>query len=306
MSWIDSVKHIKAIHAPRGSGEVQMLDPFYKPLHLEWLGNQRPWRSSPAAVQHWMNLIDGTYEHPRRGRVSPSAMGDACERAMLFSFGGAPELPAPEESEDVMESGTFEHIRWQMEGLTHPFLVEAEVWAHDEDLRCGGSMDGIGIDGSLFELKNCAPHLFAPIAKGWDYLMAAQAKAERTGIGSSANYAASMVRKHVTQGEAYVLLDSLQPKPRLNGIVSVVYQDRSSKAVFEMRFESDERRRREVHAILASLHDWIDLDELPDMLEGCHKAITPGLAATQKEKTVYERCQFRDHCPSATKVMVDG
>jgi hypothetical protein len=297
----ETVKALHGIHTPRGTGELDLLDPYYKPLHLAWLGDQRPW--SPAAQEHARKVFAGEYTHERRGRISPSAIGNACEREILFSFGGAPEVPAPEESEDVMESGTFEHLRWQMEGLTHPFLISAEGWNHSVELRCGGSMDGVGLDYSLFELKNCAPHLYASISRGWDYLMEAAHKAEKTGVGSAANYAASMVRKHVTQAETYVLLDSLRSEPRLSGVVSLVYQDRSSKDVFEMRFTSSAKRQREVHAILASVHEWIDLDELPDMLEGCAKTVTPGLTPTEKEKTVFKRCGHREHCPTSTTVM---
>lgn len=300
----DTVRQLHGIHTPKRAGELQLLDPYYKPLHMAWLGNQQPW--SANAQEHARKVFAGEYTHERKGRISPSAMGDNCERALLFSFGAAPQQPAPEESEDVMESGTFEHLRWQMEGLTHPFLRECEVWNHSMELRCGGSMDGTGLDWSLFELKNSAPHLYNAISKGWDYLMSAREKAEKSGIGSAANYAAGMVIKHVIQAETYVELDSRRKRPQLSGVISLVYQCRSTKDVFELRFQSDPGRRREVAAILGSAHEWIDLNELPDMLEGCHAAVTPGLKPTPKQETVYKRCFWRDHCPTAKEVMSDA
>lgn len=300
MALKDTIHQLHGIHAPRGTGELDLVDPYFRPRHMAWLADIQPW--SPAALEHARKYLAGEYQQERKGRVSPSSMGDDCERALLFSFGAAPQVPAPEDSEAVMQSGTMDHLVWQMEGLTAGWLVDVEIWNHNEELRCGGSQDGEGDDHSLFELKNCAPHLYVPISKGWDYLMKERAKTEKTGMGSSANYAAAMVRKHVIQAETYTVLDKLRAQPRLNGLISLVYQCRSSKQVTEIRFRSDEGRRRQVMAILESLHEWIDLNELPDMLEGCHAAVTPGLSPTAKQKTVFDRCFYREHCPTAKAV----
>lgn len=297
--WADQIRDLHGVVHTPGKGEIKRLEPYFVPAHRDWLRNQRPW--SEAAIEHCIAWARGEYQRPRAGRISPSAMGQGCERELLFSFAGAPELPAPEDSEDVMESGTFEHLRWQMEGLTHGFLSSAEGWVHDEALCCGGSMDGIGDDGSLFELKNCAPHLFSAVAKGWDWLMTQRAIRERTGKGSAAAYMADLVRKYVTQGATYTLLDSLQPQPRLNGIVSLVFQDRSSKDCYELRYEATAGQQREVKAILEGVHGWIDVDELPDMLEGCRLSVTGG-SPTAKQKTLYSRCSYREHCPTAQRV----
>ena len=60
-----------------------------------------------------------------------------------------------------------------------------------------------------------------------------------------------------------------------------------------------------IEASLPGLHDWIDLDELPEMLDACRKSVfgvQPGEALTDKEAVIYARCPYRLHCPSATRV----
>lgn len=279
-------------------------EPYYTTRHIRWLElGKREW--SPAALAHAEAVLSGGLKMPRERRVSPSSIGGDCERELLFSFGGAPKLPSPPKSEDVMESGEFEHLRWQMEGLSLPFLQAAEVYLHHEGLRCGGSIDGLGVDHSLFELKNTAPHLFQAIAKGSEYLQRALDR-EARGEGSAAAYAAHMLRKHKLQMEAYFLVDSLQPSPILNGWGSLVYQDRESKDTYEIRLQSNPGRRKQIHRILESTHTWVDLNELPDMLEGCAAAV--GLVdrrPTTKEQTIYDRCGYREWCPTAKAVTTE-
>lgn len=267
------------------AGPDTVYPDYYAPRHLAWLLDQQPW--SAAALEHARKYLAGEYAHERTLRFSPSAMGSECQREMLFSWIGAPKLPNTPQNEDKAESGTFEHLRWQMEGLTAGWLAEAEVWMHAEELRAGGSLDGIGDDGSLFELKNTAPHLFEPIS---------------TGKGRAREFAAKMVRKHKLQMECYWLIDSLQPTPRLSGFGSLVYQDTGSKDVYEIRIRQSDERRAEVHQILEALHGWVDVDLLPDMLEGCWAAVTTGESPTGPEKGVYDRCAYRKHCPTATTV----
>ena len=285
----DVVRKAHGMAPTLAQGPDEVLPDYYAPRHLEWL--RRMDRSySPEAIEHARKVFAGEYAHERSGRLSPSSLGTDCEREILFSFGGAPKLPSTPTAEDLMDSGSFEHLRWQMEGLSAGFLVDVEGWVHSEELRCGGSMDGIGDDGSLFELKNTAPHLFSAIV---------------TGRGTAKNYARWMVAKHKMQMEFYWLIDSLQPNPRLAPVGSLVYQDRASKDVFEIRIRQNASRQKEAHRILESLHDWLDINELPDMLDGCWKAVTPSESPTEKEMTKYRRCAYREHCPLATTVMAE-
>jgi hypothetical protein len=272
------------------AGDDEVLPDFYAPRHRRWLElpeSKRGW--SPEAIEHARKVFAGEYVHERGGRISPSAMGSACSREMLFSFASAPKLPGSVQNEDKAESGNFEHLRWQMEGLSLPFLKSAEGWSWNEGLRSGGSMDGLGIDDSLFELKNTAPHLFAAIS---------------TGRGTAVNFAKGMVRKHKLQMATYWILDDLRPTPRLSNVGSLVYQDTGSKDVYEIRIRRNAKREEEVHRLFEQLHDWIDLDQLPDMLDGCWKTITTGESPTGPERDVYRRCAYREYCPTAQTVTV--
>lgn len=302
------VRNMRELAAvPSTDPDAADLEPFYSPRHYAWLGlpeRKRQW--SVGALELARAVLANEFTHERSMRVSPSSLGTDCEREILFSYGGAPQQPRPAKIEDVMGSGSFEHLRWQMEGLSAGYLVDAEVWMHSAALRCGGSLDGIGSDSSLFEFKNTASHLYEAISKGPEHLARAL-KREAEGTGSAAAYAAHMVRKHKMQMETYWLLDSMQETPRLSTKGSLVYQDRASKDVFEIRVQTHPGRRIEVHRILEGLHDWIDLNQLPDMLVGCEKAMGYGDSApSAKERTVYGRCAYREHCPTAQTVTMSS
>lgn len=266
---------------------------WVQPRHLAWLAlpeEERQW--SEVALQFATDALRGTYKHPRHHRVSPSSMGSPCERELLFGYGGAPKLPFPPANVEKMDEGTFHHLRWQMEGLSAGYMQAAEVWLHSEALRCGGSADAHLSDGSLFELKKTGDHLYKAIV---------------TGRGSAANYAKGMVAKHKLQMESYWLVDEVGAaergeQPKLSPFGSLVYQNGSDPSqIYEVRMRTSPARRREVHRILESLHDWIDIDELPDMLEGCARAAA-GEQVTTQEMNIYARCAYRLHCPSATGV----
>lgn len=285
--------------------EDKVHPPWVLPRHNAWMQlpeSQRVW--TPEAISFASLVHQGKLKHERKGRVSPSALGDNCERALLFGFAQAPQVPFPRENAEKMYAGEFHHLRWQMEGLSAGYMKRGEVWLHAEALRCGGSGDGLLVDGSLFELKSTAEHLFkcaremtkAPEDRNpqrfnsWDYFM-------------------GMHRKHKLQMEAYWLVDEVgaaeRGEPRvLNDWGSLVYQDAGNPGnIVEFRLHSAPTRRTEVNRILESLHDWIDIKDLPDMLDGCRKAVFGAQEgeepATQKEVTVYDRCPFREICPNA-------
>lgn len=286
------VKEIHGEAATPGQGIDYGLDNYYYPRHIAWLKRQEKERAwSPAALEHARKVFIGAYQKPRENRISPSAFGGACDREVLFSFGGAPKLPSRWENEELMVDGSFDHLKWQMEGLSAGYLGAVEVFLKSEDLRMGGSLDGVGADHSLFELKNTAEHLF---------------KAISTGKGTAKKYALGMVAKHKLQMEGYWLLDQVCPGPRiLTDYGSLVYVNRANPSdVYEVRMKTDPGRRRQVEAILEGLHDWIDLDELPDLLEGCQATFGwLDRQPTQSERTVADRCKYREHCPTATTVI---
>ena len=278
--------------------------PYVLPRHYEWMKRpeeRRLW--TPEAIEFSTLVHRGHFKHRRDRRISPSSLGDDCERLVLLGFGDHPKLPFPIANAEKMTVGEFHHLRWQREGISAGYMTPApgddwagELWLHSEALRCGGSADARLDDASLFELKSTGSHLYKGIV---------------TGRGSASNYAAGMHRKHKLQMEAYWLVDEIgaaeRGEPRkLSDWGSLVYQDSGDPSnIHEFRIHSSPSRRAEVNRILEGLHDWIDLDQLPDMLDGCAKSVTldPSDMPTEKEMTVFNRCPQRESCPKATAVM---
>lgn len=287
---------VKTVGLP-DTAEEKVFPPYVMPRHMEWMRRpeeQRAW--SAEAIQFAHDVLAGKYKKPRHHRISPSSMGDNCERLLLFGFGGWPKEPFPIPNAEKMAAGEFHHLRWQMEGLSAGYMDRGEVWLHSPSLRSGGSGDGRLADGSLFELKSTASHLF---------------NALQSQRGSALNYVMGMHAKHILQIEAYWLVDEVAAaetgQPRvLTDWGSLVYQDAGDPSkLLEFRLHSSPARRQEVHRILEGLHDWIDLNELPDMLDACRKAHfgTQGdEVLTDKEAVIYARCPHRRICPTATAV----
>lgn len=277
---------------------------YYAPRIKDWFTQPESERVySQAALDHMVKALSGGYKVERAGRLSPSAVGTDCERELLFAFLQAPQSTIRRaHSVSKMDAGTFEHIRHQMIGLSAGYLTAVEIFVHDPDLRCGGSADGRGDDGSLFELKNTASHLFVPITKGPEYLEG-QILREADGTYSAASYAAHMVDKHKIQMECYWLIDELEAartgRPRhFTDFGSLVYQEDGSKKIYELRIKSSPQRREAVRAILESARGWIDIDALPERLEGCEKAFA-GEPLNSRELRRHESCFYRGHCEVA-------
>lgn len=279
----------------------KVLPEYVLPRHLAWMRlpeSKRHW--TPEALAYAAQVMSGEFQHERKARFSPSGLGSACQREVLFSFGGAPKQPFPLSNQEKMDSGAFDHLRWQMEGMSAGYMKLGEVWVFNEGMRMGGSADGLLDDGSLFELKNTGGHLF-DCAK--ELL---KPKANRRQLGPM-NYFLGMHHKHKLQMEAYWECDRLsaveEGRERIfTDYGSLVYQDTGTKGIIEFRIKSNPHRLTELHTLLESLHGWVDIDQLPDMLEGCLKSIGVGAAPDVKELTVFQRCAYREYCPTATAV----
>lgn len=271
------------------------LPEYVLPHHRAWMNTperDRGWTTE--AVEYAYEVFKGGFKHPREARFSPSSLGDDCERALLFSYWGAPKEPFPTDNAEKMAAGEFHHLRWQMEGLSAGYMDRGEVWLHSEELRCGGSADARLADGSLFELKSTADHLW---------------KALKFQSGSALNYVMNMHRKHLFQIDTYLLVDEVGAAERgeerlFNDYASLVYMNAGSPGdLLEFRLHRSPEREKEVHRVLESLTDWVNLNQLPDLLEGCRKAIdgTQGdETLSVQEARVYNGCAYREHCPTAS------
>lgn len=296
----------------------KVLADYVKPRHDAWMARPEHERvRTPEALEFASKSLAGDFQHERSGRFSPSSLGSGCEREILFSYAGAPQLPFPKSNLEKMDAGTFDHLRWQTEGLSAGYMTAGEVWVFFHGMRMGGSADARLADGSLFELKNTGGHLYEAISRGQSFLDNAVAIARETGRGSAANYAAGMHHKHKLQMEAYWELDRLSAAEEgrervFTDFGSLVYQDTYTKEIHEVRLHSQEARRTELHHIVGSLNEWVDVDDLPDMLEECWRASggpgrapgEPAPVASAKDLAVHARCAYRQHCPQASTVSV--
>lgn len=287
----------------------QIFADYYVPKHKAWYQRtEKDRRWSQDALTHNHRVYSGYYKHGRDGRISPSSIGTDCERELLFGFIQAPQIPASARSEEVMDAGTSDHVRHQMVGLSAGHiksLDDVEVWVHSDKLRCGGSADARLEDGSLFELKNTASHLFDAIAKGPNHLGAALERERREGKGSAAAYAAKMVLKAKLQMRTYSYVDKVSAaeqgrEPLFGPYGSLVYQQKESKDLYEFRIRIDVHHEA-VAAILDSALGWVDLNELPDMHESCARVLTGG--ASDKDSRRFNSCFYREHCPKAGSVL---
>lgn len=275
---------------------------YFLPKHRAWMELPESERSySDRAIEHMVKAMTGGYKQPRQARLSPSSMGTDCERELLFAYAQAPQSPRNVREQEVMDAGTMEHIRLQMVGMSAGYLSDVEIFVHEPSLRCGGSADGRGDDGSLWELKNTAGHLFDPIAKGPNHLAAALERERTTGKGSADAYAAKMVIKHKLQMETYLYVDAIsaqlsEREQLFSAFASLVYMHRESKRFYEIRIQSSESRRKTVQAIIDSATGWIDIDTLPDRLVGCEKVIG-GEPVSDKEKRRFQSCPYAALCP---------
>jgi hypothetical protein len=182
---------------------------------------------------------------------------------VLFGYAGAPQLPADIESAEMMDHGSIDHIKWQMEGMTMGYLKEPEVWVYDEDLLCGGSMDGILADDSVFELKTA--NTFA--------------------------YSRVVTRDREPKFETLIQLGIYMMLADKDW-GSVVYEDRGGGSFHEFRLKRDAAIEKEVLRRLHLLKAYLEADELPQMLDGC----------TQRIGQTYKMCGYRKICPLLTSV----
>ncbi len=258
------VLHAQAVIA----GEALPL--FVTPRHHEWLGKdekERPY--TKEALEHSRIVLTGGYKKERTRRVSASSLGDVCTRRVLFQFAGAPRVAEPPHNVDLMDLGSWLHLKWQMEGLSAGWLKSAEQFFHSTDLRLGGSTDGVmaGPTGDeLFELKTVGGHIYDRVIK-----------------------ARVPKHEHQLQCEGYFELSGME-------VASVVYVCRETGEFNEYRYRTDPLRRQELHRILEDIHDWLDLDTLPAMLEECER----------HTGSMYRRCPYREFCPAQDRIGVNA
>lgn len=238
-------------------------DPFVAPFHAKWTELREDEQVySERAIQHGIDVFRKKYKVNRVGRLSPSMLG-RCARESLFTYSGVPQLGESQDSRDLMDVGSWDHMKWQMEGLSFPvgapYMTDVEKFILDRTMRLGGSLDGILLDGSIFELKTV---MFSVMNK----IMENGAKWE-----------------HLKQVAGYWLLSGIPD-------ASLMYYERGSGSYWEVRIVDIDKNNRaveETEAEIETLNNHIDADTLPEMLPDCK-------LGTGK---VFRECKYRKVCP---------
>lgn len=274
-----------AIRAAQQIAAGDRLAPVWKPAHLAWLA--RPPRDrvpTEAALDHALRSLRGDDIPLRVGtqkqRFSASSVGGAhgvgfsCHRATLFHFIGAPKIPPTPQELMNMEMGSSLHLAFQIEGISAGYITSCETWDYDEAWRYGAKDDGILYDGSLLELKFVKATKFNDILRG----------------NRQYRQLPGPLHAHLLQMIGIMYLKGLT-----HG--SLVYVNKENGESEEYRIAYDEELRNELFTLLVDLNDWVNLNELPTMLDGCsaNPMARQGYMATH--------CEYRDYCPHVRTVL---
>lgn len=228
--------------------------------YLEMPEDDRP--VTPEALAFLMDALQGKFKRPRAGRFSPSSIG-GCKRRLLFGFAGVPEIGEDVDSQELFGLGKWGHYKWQVEGLSMGYMVDAEVWTFDPARRIGGSIDAMLYDDSVFELK--------------------------TVMGAKFNRITQINRtpevEHALQFQSYVESEGVT-------LGSVLYEDRGTGKYYEYRIEPDDKLSRQLADKLEELNNRVEANDLPPMLDECERRVG----------NTYRQCPFRMHCPKAKGV----
>jgi hypothetical protein len=226
--------------------------------HERWLNANPEITWSEKAKEHafrvFNNLVGGNRE---RTPVFRASGAEQCPRRRVFAQQGAPLTPeAQETNPNIFATGNFLHLKWQMMGLTEGWLEEAEVPAQRDDIRLGGTMDGILYNGNLFEFKTIN-------SRGFSWVMKSGPK-----------------QGHLFQTHYYMELN-----PEMEG-VSVIYENKDDNNWREFWVPRDPAITLQVQKDVEYLNECVDSRVLPPVKPDC---------AAQKG-TEYRQCPYKGIC----------
>lgn len=196
-----------------------------------------------------------------KGRLRPSMMGEDCVRSHALHFLGAPKDPGVEAWEQMADTGSWLHYKWQAELLSgftavdgsrvDPLLERIEVQMEYPEFRLRGQCDGMLSDGALLEIKTLGKDKY---------------DGRKQGSMPVKDWMAPPF-EHVAQVDAYMLCTGA-PGTHL------VYVNRDSNDFREFYVpRSEERiaalRRRVLTPAFNAVADAIASRALPPMLEEC-------------------------------------
>lgn len=192
----------------------------------------------------------------RTSNFRASALGSCARRQVYKAIDADGINNIDAKLANIFATGNFLHLKWQMQGLTEGWLLEAEIPAEAPyGFDFGGTLDGILYDYSLFEYKSINHRGYQGVCQ----------------YGPQKN--------HIKQAHGYMWLKELDA-------VSFVYEDKSDGEWREFRVRRDEDIITSMIIDLENMTTHVKENTLPRRLPPCRR----------KTGTDYRYCPYREIC----------
>lgn len=228
------------------------------PRHEAWLA-ENPNADYTEQAKAFLATEIGKPQRDRSQAFSASG-ATLCHRRRLFSYLGVPEgTRFSSRTIQIFHNGTFMHLRWQLAGISAGWLAQPEAFAHHDELRVKGSLDGILDTGQGLELKSIN-------SNGFNWISTAeQPKAQHLG----------------QVGTYFVMLPEIEA-------FSVIYENKDTQDYKEFLITREKGTVTSARIELEVLNEHVDQRSLPEVKDGCWA----------KQGSEYMQCPFREICPT--------
>lgn len=212
--------------------------------HEKWLtDNPNPTYSEKALEFAHEQLLGVKGSQRLRKKMFRASAAQHCHRQQVFNILGAPKKEEIESKlSNIFATGNFLHLKWQMQGLTAGWLLDAEVPVDRPELNAGGTMDGVTWDAGGFEFKSINSRGYAGVQI----------------------YGPKEI--HLRQVDNYMFLGGLDH-------FSIVYENKDTGDWREFRVDRDDKRMEEAEKGFHELNGYLERKEMPRMLMDCEDGI---------------------------------
>jgi hypothetical protein len=210
--------------------------------HEKWLTENVEPKYSERAIIFAKGQLEGITGSQRiRQKMFRASNAHVCFRKQIFAIIGIEKKEEIESKlSNIFATGNFLHLKWQMQGLTEGWLLDAEVPVDRPEIRAGGTMDGVLHTLGGFEFKSINDRGFASV-------MTYGPKPE-----------------HIGQVHNYMFLGNLDH-------FSVVYENKNTGEWREFLVPADDRLLEEAEEGFRDLNGYLDNKVLPKTRSECEE-----------------------------------
>lgn len=209
--------------------------------HTEWLreyGSNAKYSDKAIELARKVFAQEVGGARQRSTSFRASSLGQ-CQRHQLYRAINAPSQKDIDESlANIFATGNFMHLKWQMQGLTAGWLLDAEIPWESDEYDFGGTGDGEVWDGSVFEFKSI----------------------NSRGYSRVRTYGPT--KAHRRQGHGYLLLKGADA-------ISFIYEDKGTGEWSEYRVERDEELIADIKEEIETLQKHHTNETFPEILSSC-------------------------------------